>query len=839
MSKYVYAQTNFSKGELGPKSLGNVTAEEYVASVALMENFVPHPNGGAFKRPGTVYNGETGRASTAYMVPFISSDGKRFIITVHPSGNHDSVASDIIGFFNIETGAYVTSYTVGYIGTSARIGHLTICKSLDVYGFNYAQSGNVIVVTHSSGLLEPIVIKYVGDDARFSGTNTFIWSFWSQLTAFSAELNIQVGVSFPNVPYVDRNVSGLTLTPDNVNATTITSSVLFFTGSMIGSFVRISNGTSEGVARIIATNLTQTATVDLPNNQLVPGSNYATGSEIVITGTAYIPTPLQSGKTYYAINVNATTCRVAYTYADALAGNYIILGAPSVLGTVYVTSNIPATIATVLTIINFPAAAASDNWTLSAFSNYMGWPKTCAFFEGRLIFGGTNKNSGAIYASLLNNIFFFMQERLKQDYQAEDVEKAGTAIASPSTIPYKGYLKVSDPFSFVIASNESNAIKWLNSGKNLFIGTVAGEGIITGGDQILSYNNVKVNFFTSVGSAPVQPKKIDQSLIFVALNGQGVRDFIYFDSNGSYVAVDLCALNDQIVHHNHSYVMTGSKVTNRFVQMAYDSTNSILWMITNRFQLVGLSYNRQTNTMAWHKHTLGGVDVQVQGICVINDSNANYNKLFLQVTRNLNGTTTRTFEYLNFNFEENKTYEGFMSYLDCSMIGYVNAGGIGLNKASGFAPLLNATVSLTVEGKQHPLATVGVGGVITLTQNFPNNSKVIAGYLYTSRIKLNPIQAGGDFGLSLGTLHRTDRVTVRLFKTLGLKYSWNDASYDELFYNEDYTINNIFDLNLFTGEKTEYVDNDHTTYNQISFKHDIPFPCNILNIAQRGVSYGG
>jgi hypothetical protein len=836
LSKYVYSQTNFAKGEIGPKSLGNVSAEEYANSVSLLENFIPHPNGGAFKRPGTVYNGTIGRTVVPYMISFITSDNKKFIITISPSGNHVSTASDVVGFYNVETGAYNTAYT---IGTSLH-GILTICKSLNVYDFNYAQSGNVVVVTHASGLMQPILIKYVGDDARYSASVSFVWGFWSTLESLASVFNLKFGTMCTTVPYVDRNITSLTFTPNAVPATSaITASVNFFTGSMIGSYVRISNGlNNEGVARINSTNLTITCTVDLGTNVFTAASSYTTGSEVVITGSSYIPRPLQPGKVYYAINVSGTSFRLAYTYADAIAGTAIDLVAGDVLGTIYATYNIPAAIAYVTPIIPYPAASASDNWTISAFSDYMGWPKTCAFFEGRLIFGGTNKNAGTIYASLLNNIVFFMQARFTQDYQAEDVEKAGTAVGSPSGIGYIGYLKVTDPFSFTIASNESNAIKWINSGKSLFVGTVAGEGIISGGDQILSYNNVKVSFFTSVGSASVQPKKIDQSLLFVALNGQGVRDFIYYDSNGSYVAMDLCALNDQIVHHNYVYTTNTPKIKNRFLQMAYDSTNSILWLLTSNFQLVGISYNRQTNTMAWHRHTLGGLNAKVKGICCIYDSVLNYNKLMLNVERTINSVTVSTFEYLNFYFDEEKTSHGLMSYLDCSMPGYINAGGIGLNKASGFAPLLGDTISLIVAGKLHPNEVVGAAGVVTLDANFVNGDLVIGGYGYTSKMKLNPIQAGGDFGFSLGTLHRTDRITVRFFKSIGLQYSWNDVVYDDLF-DENNTITNVNDLTLFSGEKTEYIENDHVTYNQIYFKHDVPFPCNVLNITQRGVSYGG
>lgn len=836
MSKYVYNQTNFANGEIGPKVLGNILSEEYANSVALMENFFPKESGGAFKRPGTFYAGDPNQDRRGFLIPFVAGDGNQFIIIVNNSGKYYSGADkqNPVGLYNVETGTFGTPLTALASGGSLRS---SICKSISIDGFQYAQNGNVVIITHNSGLVEPIIFKYIADDRRFTGFD-FIFCYFRDLRFLSQSFNIQVDWRGIEVPYFDRNSSSTTFTPDAApNATRLTSNNLFFLPSMVGSYVRISTGGIEGLFRIDYIPTRQLTTCD-------PGTGIFTSATAASTGTGIvfhvngsdIPDPLQIGKIYYVINVSSTTYRVAYTKQDALLNIPIIfVSAPL---NFYATAEIPSFLADGVSLFSMPSAVATDNWTLSAFSDWAGFPRTCAFYEGRLFFGGTIKQADTIFASLLNNIFIFMQRVFDQDYQAEDVEKAGTAIASPSGLPLTGYLKVTDPFSFTLAANESSNFKWLVAGKNLFFAKEGSEGVISGGDSIISAQNVKVSFYTSYGGGEIQAKKIDQSLLYVDRSGRYLKDFLFIDSNGSYVSIDLTALNDEIVHHGYTYSTNGNKTDNKFIQSAYDASRSVLWLVTSNFELVGITYNRQSKSLAWHRHTLGGTAVDVLGVCVVPAKNSNFDKVYLLVRRTIGASSVIYFEHLGFDFEEQSTADGVLPYLDCIQYGYVNAGGIGLNKASGFSRLIGSTVACIVNGKQHPDVLVGAAGVVTLNANYPDGALVVCGFPYTSKLKLNPIQAGGDFGLSSGTLHRTDRVTARLYKTIGLKYSWNDVAYDE-FFSDDVTVNNPSALNLFSGEKAEFVDNDYATYNQLYFKHEIPFPCNILNIVQRGMSHGG
>jgi len=835
LSKYVHSQTNFTKGEIAQSFLGNSASEEYNSSVSLLSNFIPRHDGSIYKRPGTVYRGEHIKSTASFMIPFISSDEKQWIISIIPDGKAwSNPTTGPIYFCNVSTGGYLTATKVDYYYSTIS-GIKAISSLLDVNGFHYAISNDVIIITHNSGMMEPILIKYVRDVYGYS----FIWTYWNRISSLSNILSLGAFSTPLYTSYLDRNVSSKTMTVTAVGAIAVTCSAAFFTGSMVGSLLRISNGSVEGVFRIDDLPTRQTATFTDATDLFSVAAASSTGVGIVFHGIARIPEPLQIGKIYYCIKISATDFKVASTYDNAIAGTFLTLTTPADgVNTIYVTPETPGTVANGTTLVGMPGALTTDNWTLSAFGDFQGWPKTCSFFENRLFFGGTFLQPDTIFASLIGNLAHFMQRRLDQDYQAEDVEKAGTPITG-SDLNYKGYLKETDAFSFTLSTNESGGIRWLCGGKSLFCGTDTSEIVIGAINSIISATNIKVQTYSSFGSTQTQAIKFDQSLFYIPRTGDKIHDFIFIDTNGAFVSVNLNAQNKDILYNNYTYTGTVNRQNVKYTQMAYDAGRSVIWVLTSTYQLVGISYNRQFNLIAWHRHTIGGTNVKVHSICTLKSLSKNIDDVFLVVERTVAGVTKFFYESIDASFEEDYTHYKTMNYVDCSATGLVNNGGIGLNKANGFTHLIGQTgATCTARGRKHPNVTVAAAGVVTLDKNYVASDLVTVGYSYDAKIELNPIQAGGDFGVSTGTLHRTDRITVRLYKTLSFKYSPTNSTYIDMF-TADTSTTATSDLSLFTGEQTEYIENDHETYNKLYFKHDLPFPCNVLSITQRGISHGG
>jgi hypothetical protein len=121
--------TNFTAGEMSPQLEGRTDIEMYFRGVKKLENFLPRPYGGAFRRPGTYYVNEVKTSSKkTRMITFIFSNVQAYILEI---GDYymrfykdegqivKSTADAWITSTAYVVGNYVTSGTVKYYCTTA------------------------------------------------------------------------------------------------------------------------------------------------------------------------------------------------------------------------------------------------------------------------------------------------------------------------------------------------------------------------------------------------------------------------------------------------------------------------------------------------------------------------------------------------------------------------------------------------------------------------------------------------------------------------------------------------------------------------------------------------
>ena len=68
MSEFTYIQNNFTAGELSPKLQGHSDLNIYKNGCSTLENFLPHPLGGAFLIDGSRYLGQTLNQNQAKLI---------------------------------------------------------------------------------------------------------------------------------------------------------------------------------------------------------------------------------------------------------------------------------------------------------------------------------------------------------------------------------------------------------------------------------------------------------------------------------------------------------------------------------------------------------------------------------------------------------------------------------------------------------------------------------------------------------------------------------------------------------------------------------------------------
>ena len=216
---------------------------------------------------------------------------------------------------------------------------------------------------------------------------------------------------------------------------------------------------------------------------------------------------------------------------------------------------------------NFTGTGGQTDWSLGAWSSVLGYPKTVSFFEQRLVFGGSTNYPQTIWAS---------ESGLYEEFDAGD----GSAA---------------DAFIYTIAANRVNVIRWLAPARDLIVGTVGGEfkvGRPTG--EPLKPDNVNIAQQTTYGGYTTAPIQIGNEVLFVQRQQRKIRAFAYRFEDDAYVAPDMTLLAEHITD-------TG------IIDVDYaQEPNSIYWACRTDGTLLGMTYHREQDVIAWHRHLFGG-----------------------------------------------------------------------------------------------------------------------------------------------------------------------------------------------------------------------------------------
>jgi len=211
--------------------------------------------------------------------------------------------------------------------------------------------------------------------------------------------------------------------------------------------------------------------------------------------------------------------------------------------------------------------ANGTNWYLGAWSGGSGYPVSVSFYEQRLVFGGSSYYPQTVWAS---------QSGIYDDFDT------GTSLAG-------------DAFIYTIAANRVNTIRWLAPARDLIVGTSGGEfkvGRPTG--EPLKPDNVSITQQTTYGGWTTQPTQIGNVVLFVQKQRRKIREFTYRFEDDAYTAPDMTLLAEHI---------TGTGIID--VDYAQEP-DSIYWAVRDDGVLLGMTYERGEDVIAWHTHTIGG-----------------------------------------------------------------------------------------------------------------------------------------------------------------------------------------------------------------------------------------
>jgi len=433
-----------------------------------------------------------------------------------------------------------------------------------------------------------------------------------------------------------------------------------------------------------------------------------------------------------------------------------------------ITARADTTNITIEILVDLGSATASTDWQLGTFSDTTGFPKAVTFFEQRLIYGGTTSFPQTIFAS--ESGFF----------DNFDVGDSSDAKA----------------FVYTIAANKVNVIRFLAPARDLIIGTAGGEFIVgrpTG--EPLKPGNVNITQQTTYGTHTTQPVQIGNTVLFVQRQKRKLRELGYNFGDDAYVAPDLTLLSEHITE--------GGIVDVDYAQ----EPDSIYWAVRNDGVLLGMTYLRTQDIVAWHKHTLGGTSAAVKSVSTIAEENEQ--QTYLIVSRTINSATKQYVEYLDSTLNQDSALSGTVTGSSTSV--------------TGLDHLEGETVQILIDDAVYPTQTV-TNGAITVSLPSSFGSKTIEiGLGFTSTIKTMKPEAGSQAGTAQGRKKRYNEVSVRLLNSVGVTINGDQlpfrTSADEM--GEP--------IPAFTGDK-RVTNLGWDREGQITIQQTQPLPLTVLSI---------
>ena len=724
MTRYRFVQNSFAAGELHPKLDGRTDLKEYFGGVAELENFLTVRQGGIARRPGSRFVLDFSATNKVILLNFIFSKTEAYVITMEP------VSTDVLKFkmfdssgtavsLRVDEGVYATSqnFTVGSASGSFRGEGLSNITT-DLNGFIYAQSAGEFFLTHSSGRIQPMVISRIAS-SKFQ-ISRHSESYWPSEKKKALSVPYNTANIDPDLMIKASGSQGATDgtflmvksggTDVSVPYWSCNSRTGFF-----GAYYKLFSSHwgiyqinySDGLPASVTS--TSTWSFDTGNNRVnYTGHPFVNNDIIQFTTTGAVPTGLSADTDYYVVNNNTDHFQLSATnqnqVQDAASGGTGITFSggsgthtlvPQLTGKAKVTVHVDA------------GGTKSDNWQESAWNNYRGWPRTVAFFESRIVFGGTQDRSDTVYASMTNNFYHFMASRMGAGTGTDD---AGV----PTELDYSGTTaKASDPWAFNIASQEVNQITWLAAQRALEVGTLGAEYVITGGESAVTATNVLIQPQTNHGGLGTQVKRVEQATLFVTRDGKRVREFRYNNDYGGYMARNLSVASEHIVSHGASPTTNTAGI--EITQMIHQASRGIVWFVTSTNKLIGLTLDNDTETVAWHRHTLGGDDVSINGVTVIPNSTGTFDDLYISLSRTVAGSTKHYLEKIGGDFDHTllkntSTYDDDQAWFSDSAKRVKISDNVKTFDAnnSGVVSVSNNTVSITGHG-------YGTGTKVTLT----------------------------------------------------------------------------------------------------------------------------
>lgn len=751
---------SFAGGELTPALYGRTDLQKYDVGASRLENMIVLRYGGATRRPGFRYVAKTQGGRKARLIPFQYSTEQSYVLEF--------------------TEGFVRIFTQG--GIVVKDGNpLTIpteYKEADLPDIKYTQSADVLFLVHVNH--PPMTLTRYG------------------VTEWKLERMDIAGGPFDD-PDTKENVKiGASAVRGDV---TLTASTDYFTNDMVGSLIRLGhtmggqlkfgNPTTALSVRCVPGGTVYVESFGFWNGSFVVEKHDKSTGEWVVLQEQHanrtqnytlnytnksddiIEYRVRSNEFDTSVWANENERQRGYVTIQTFAQDYY--------GVARITAVNSATSAAATVTREFADTEATNDFSLSVWSAKKGYPQAVSFFEDRLVFAGSRAKPQTYWASQSGDYYNFWVNTPQQD---------------------------SDAITGTLSGGQMNGIRAIIPFGEMLMLTSGGEYKVGGGNETFTPTNQKAEPQEYRGINNLTPVVIGGRIVYVQHQGSVIRDLTYSYDVDKYTGDDVSLLA--------AHLFEGQTI----VALAYQQTpNTIVWCVREDGMLLGMTYIKEQDVYAWHRHTTAG---KFADVCTISGNREE--ELWAVVERD----GAHYVEQMGSQIRNTAPQEQF--YVDS---GYVYQGGAKDN-LTGLVWLSGKDVSVLADGNVLQELRVDSDGVLKLSKKF---SKIVVGLPYESVVQTMPIEFSAQDGSYMGRKKRVSRMTILFRDTRGGLYGVSENRLDAIKWRSTEKYDNP--IELYSGKRrvvipgASYEDTVYLTIKQID-----PLPLTILSIVPE-VEAGG
>jgi hypothetical protein len=762
MAKSRFIQNNFVSGELSPLLRGRTDLQQYYQACETADNVVIVPQGGLRRRPGTEFIGECvkgiSKMSPTYTMPnggttSVLNDGDDTTTTSTTAGigttnpyvvaKMDLLSAQAIEFVDVrrislssgtstqfkvqyssDDVTYIDAATISLIGTNPQDFRLTVSQTARYWrlarigatdlGAATVTLAGLSLYQESAILSTPRLVDFSVEDDRH------------YLIEFTRD-NIRI-YRTPDIFAVDIKpiYSGLPSDQiENIRVAQIENVMLIVGNFAPMRLVNLGTDTDWVIDEIPFSNVPQfdfddddsptpvndVQVMTLGGSSLAKGDRFQVDIESIQSKNitfAGDSTPDEQAATVFNIQKNLQEMPVygetgvAVTRTGALQYTITVSGESAKdfeLYSGYFTEGDASN------TVSFTKTANGSPRKEDVWSSTRGWPNSVCFYEGRLVFGGTQSKPQSIFFSKAGDFFNFDTVDTDDD----------------------------DGIFATISTRKLNDVIDVYPGRNLQIFTSGAEFAVT--SRPVTPANVQITPQTAHGASNIEAQDVDGSTIFVDRHGKSLLSFLYSFNEDAYTTDDRSVLASHLINQPVDMALlagTASDDANWLFIVNSDGNATIL--NTLRSQDINGFTTWKTNG-------------DIKSVCVVDD------ELYISVERSINSVTKLFIERWDFNY-----------MLDCS----TKAARSG-SDVTGLEHLNGEEVSVLVDTKNYVLDKRTVSSnKIVLDSNEEYSGDYEVGFVFVPTIKPMPLNTNIGSGENQMRLKKIIRMNLRVYESSGV-----------------------------------------------------------------------